>query len=70
VAKPMDEEGVDVGGPEDEYRYMQAQNGDNLDTPFQCDLSLQEPDAARSRSSAGPLLIEDDSTSKPRCLVV
>jgi hypothetical protein len=29
---------VDVGGPEDDDRYLQARNGDNLVTPFQCDL--------------------------------
>jgi len=34
----MDEDGVEVGGPEDEIRYLHARNGDNLVTPFQCDL--------------------------------
>ena len=38
MAKPTDEEGVEVGGPEEESRYLQARNGDHLVTPFQCDL--------------------------------
>ena len=38
VARLVDEEGVDVSSPEDETRYLQARNGDNFVTPFQCDL--------------------------------
>jgi hypothetical protein len=38
IALPMDEEGVTVRDPEDENSFLQARNGDNLVTPFQCDL--------------------------------
>jgi hypothetical protein len=38
VSKPVDEDGVEVGDPADDQRYLQARNGDNLVTPFQCDL--------------------------------
>jgi len=38
IAKPVDEDGVDVSGIEDANRFLYARNGDNLVTPFQCDL--------------------------------
>jgi len=38
VAKPTDEEGNFVEDPKDKQRYVEARNGDNLLTPFQCDL--------------------------------
>jgi hypothetical protein len=38
IAKPMDEDGVEVVDPEDKKRYVVGHAGDNLVTPFQCDL--------------------------------
>jgi hypothetical protein len=38
IAKPKDEEGVEVANEEDEKRYVEGRNGDHLVTPFQCDL--------------------------------
>lgn len=38
IAKPLDEEGVDVSDTSDERRYVMGRDGDNLITPFQCDL--------------------------------
>lgn len=38
IAKPIDEEGVEVQDSDDKSRYVQGRNGDNLVTPFQCDL--------------------------------
>jgi hypothetical protein len=35
---PTDEEGFDWRPPEDKQRHTQARDGDNLLTPFQCDL--------------------------------
>jgi hypothetical protein len=38
IAKAMDEDGVIVEDNCNECRYKQARNGDNLLTPFQCDI--------------------------------
>lgn len=38
VAKPLDEGGMKIDCPEDRERFMRGRNGDNLVTPFQCDL--------------------------------
>jgi hypothetical protein len=38
VARAVDEDGMEMEDPRDEFRFMQARNGDNLITPFQCDL--------------------------------
>jgi len=38
IAKPTDEDGNTINDPEEDARYMEARNGDNLLTPFQCDL--------------------------------
>jgi hypothetical protein len=38
IARPRDEEGNEVLAEEDRERFIVARNGDNLVTPFQCDL--------------------------------
>lgn len=38
MAKPQDEGGEEIEDLEDKDRFMQGRNGDNLVTPFQCDL--------------------------------
>ncbi len=38
MAKPQDEGGEEIEDEEDKSRFMQGRNGDNLVTPFQCDL--------------------------------
>jgi len=38
VARPVDKEGNTMLDHGDEARFMEARNGDNLSTPFQCDL--------------------------------
>ncbi len=38
VAKPVDEDGLVIEEGEDDHRFMMGRDGDNLITPFQCDL--------------------------------
>ena len=50
VKRPLDEDGVEVGEVDDQYRFVRGRNGDHLLTPFQCDLchfrncNLRDPD--------------------------
>ena len=52
IARPRDEEGNEVLAEEDRERFIVARNGDNLVTPFQCDLchfrNLMERDPVSS----------------------
>jgi hypothetical protein len=49
IAKPLNEDGLEVEDPSDSKRYCEGRNGDNLITPFQgdlchfCNLMDQEP---------------------------
>ncbi len=38
IVKPLDKDGVIMNNPDEEQCYVQARDGDNLVTPFQCDL--------------------------------
>jgi hypothetical protein len=38
IAKPQDKEGIEMVEEEDERRYVEGRDGDNLVTSFQCDL--------------------------------
>lgn len=38
IAKPIDEGGFEVNESDDDLRFLRARDGDNLVTPFQCDL--------------------------------
>ncbi len=54
IAQPQDEEGeFMVQDAEEEKRFKEARDGDNLVTPFQCDVSFYQDYGSRATGQFG-----------------